>query len=60
MMYETLQRMKDLLISREIYTKLCQDHAKNRNCSEAQVAPKVLYKLPNDSDIFHFSLHQQN
>ena len=49
MMYETFQKMKDILIGRDIYINLRQDHAKVRNCSEKQVDPKVLHKLPNYS-----------
>ena len=60
MMYEKLQRMKDLLISREIYINLRQDHAKSRNSSETQVAPTALNKIPNYSDNFYFFLHPQN
>ena len=51
MMYETLQRIKDLLIGRNIYINQQQGHAKNRNYSVTRVSPKVLHKLPNYSYI---------
>jgi len=54
MMYETLEIMKDLLIIRHIYINLRTIMQKIRNCSETLVAPKVLHKLPNYSDIFLF------
>jgi hypothetical protein len=60
MMYKTLQRMKDLLIGLEMFINLRQHHAKTRNCSETQVAPKVLHKLTNYSDIMYLFLHPQN
>ena len=55
MMYETLQRMKELLIDIYTYIYICiyiyiylrQDHAKIHNFSENQIAPKALHKLPN-------------
>ena len=52
--------MKDLLIGREIYINLRQDHANKRNSSKTQVAPTVLHKLPNYSDKFYFFLNPQN
>jgi hypothetical protein len=51
--------MKDLLIGRKIYINLIQDRAKNRKCSEAEVAPNVLNKLPNYSYIPYFSYTQK-
>ena len=60
-MYETIQRKKDILIGREIYTNLRQDHENNCNCSETKIAPKVLHKTPNYSDIFISScIHKIN
>ena len=52
--------MKDLIIVRDIYINLRQDHAKLSGCLGTQVANQFLHKLPKYSDNIYFFLHPQN
>ena len=51
-MFEELQKMKDLFISRDINTNLPKYNAKNRNSSETQVVPTVQHIFPTVVTIF--------